>query len=55
LLFFGEMFTRGTYRYRSLPLLEKEMDLARVVQELAEVEAFITTVKTRKGELEAPE
>ncbi len=49
------MFTRGTYRYRSLPLLEKEMDLARVVQELAEVEAFITTVKTRKGELEAPE
>ena len=49
------MFTRGTYRYRSLPLLEKEMDLARVVQELAEVGAFITTVKTRKGELEAPE
>lgn len=39
--------------YGTVALLEKEMDLARVVQELAEVEAFITTVKSRKLELEA--
>ena len=39
--------------YGTVALLEKEMDLARVIQELTEVEAFISTVKTRKVELEA--
>ncbi len=39
--------------YGTVALLEKEMDLARVTQELNEVEVFITTVSARKAELTA--
>ncbi len=37
--------------YGSVALLEKEMDLARVLLEIDEVNAFITTVSSRKTEL----
>lgn len=37
--------------YGSVALLEKEMDLARVLLEIDEVNAFITTVNSRKTEL----
>ncbi len=39
--------------YGTVALLEKEMDLARVIQELEEVEIFIGKVKDRKVALEA--
>lgn len=39
--------------YGTVALLEKEMDLARVVQEIDEVDAFIAAVESRKGELAA--
>ena len=39
--------------YGTVALLEKEMDLASVMQELEEVDVFITSVKSRKVELEA--
>ncbi|WP_309640756.1 hypothetical protein [Flavobacterium sp.] len=38
--------------YGSVALLEKEMDLARVMQELTEVDAFILSVNSRKAELQ---
>ncbi len=38
--------------YGSVALLEKEMDLARVLLEIDEVNAFITTVSSRKAELQ---
>ncbi|WP_298220788.1 hypothetical protein [Flavobacterium sp.] len=37
--------------YGTVALLEKEMDLARVLQELTEVDAFISTLEARKTEL----
>ncbi|CAM3485005.1 DUF47 family protein [Flavobacterium longum] len=37
--------------YGSVALLEKEMDLARVNQEITEVDAFITAIETKKQEL----
>lgn len=37
--------------YGSVALLEKEMDLARVLLEIDEVNAFISTVSSRKTEL----
>ncbi len=37
--------------YGSVALLEKEMDLVRVLLEIDEVNAFITTVSSRKTEL----
>lgn len=39
--------------YGVVALLEKEMDLARVQQELAEVDAFISLVETKKTALSA--
>ena len=38
--------------YGTVALLEKEMDLARVDQELNEVEAFIAAIETKKSQLE---
>ena len=38
--------------YGSVALLEKEMDLVRVLLEIDEVNAFITTVSSRKAELQ---
>ena len=38
--------------YGTVALLEKQMDLARVIQELTEVDTFISTVKERKVALE---
>lgn len=38
--------------YGTVALLEKEMDLARVQQELSEVQVFITAVTSRKEELQ---
>lgn len=37
--------------YGSVALLEKEMDLARVMKELDEVDAFIAAIESRKTEL----
>jgi hypothetical protein len=39
--------------YGTVALLEKEMDLARVVQELNEVDAFITVVEEKRATLQA--
>lgn len=39
--------------YGPVALLEKQMDLGRVLQELLEVDAFIAVVETRKAALEA--
>jgi hypothetical protein len=39
--------------YGSVALLEKEMDLARVNQELNEMDAFIAAIENKKTELEA--
>lgn len=38
--------------YGTIALLEKEMDLARVMQQLAEVDAFMAAVKTKQDELQ---
>lgn len=38
--------------YGSVALLEKEMDLARVVQELNEVDAFMVAISDQKSALE---
>jgi hypothetical protein len=38
--------------YGTVALLEKEMDLARILQEINEVEAFITAITSRKQELQ---
>jgi len=37
--------------YGTVALLEKEMDLARIIQEMTEVDAFITALESRKTEL----
>lgn len=37
--------------YGTVALLEKEMDLGRVIQEIAEVDAFIAAVETKKASL----
>lgn len=37
--------------YGTVALLEKEMDLGRVYQEIAEVDAFVAAVEARKAEL----
>lgn len=37
--------------YGTVALLEKEMDLGRIIQEIAEVDAFITAVETKKASL----
>jgi hypothetical protein len=37
--------------YGTVALLEKEMDLARVYQEIDEVDAFITAIETKKATL----
>lgn len=39
--------------YGTVALLEKEMDLARVNQEILEVDAFIAVITAKKVELEA--
>jgi len=39
--------------YGTVALIEKEMDLARVNQELNEVDNFISAVEIRKSELDA--
>ncbi len=39
--------------YGTVALLEKEMDLGRVYQEIAEVDAFVAAVEARKAELPA--
>lgn len=39
--------------YGTVALLEKEMDLARVVQEISEVDAFMATIAERKIQLES--
>ncbi len=39
--------------YGTVALLEKEMDLARVLQELIEVDTFVTTIEARKTQLQA--
>jgi len=37
--------------YGTVALLEKEMDLGRIYQEIAEVDAFVAAVEARKAEL----
>jgi hypothetical protein len=37
--------------YGTVALLEKEMDLARILQELNEVEAFIAAIESKKAQL----
>lgn len=39
--------------YGAVALLEKEMDLARVMLEIDEVDAFMAALETRKSELTA--
>ncbi len=39
--------------YGTVALLEKEMDLARVLQELVEVDTFVTTIEARRTQLQA--
>jgi len=39
--------------YGTVALLEKEMELARVIQEIAEVDAFIAAVSAQKMRLQA--
>ena len=39
--------------YGTVALLEKEMDLARVLMEITEVDAFIQSIEIRKAELAA--
>ncbi len=39
--------------YGTVALLEKQMDLGRVLQEIEEVDIFINTIESRKSELQA--
>lgn len=39
--------------YGTVALLEKQMDLGRVLQEIEEVDIFINTIETHKLELQA--
>jgi hypothetical protein len=39
--------------YGTVALLEKEMDVARVIQELMEVEAFIVAVSQKRDAIQA--